>query len=188
LIVAFDTSILILLFDKKARAPKDPKNGLPVADCQPRIEFLVSTLSRIKGAQIIVPTPTLAELFVYITPEAASTYLAMLGRIRGFKISPFSVRAAIEFAEIQREILNSQKLRPEERARLSKPKFDHQIVAVAKVEGASIIYSDDERLGKFAKRLGIKTVGVAELPLPPAEAQASLPFEPPESTLPSDEP
>ena len=51
--------------------------------------------------------------------------------------------------------------------------FDRQIVAVAKVNGAKVIYSDDKTLNTFAKRLGIESVSSWDLPAP-REKQADL--------------
>jgi predicted nucleic acid-binding protein len=182
LIVAVDTSILILLFDEKANGPKDPETGKPVDGCQARVRHLVDTLAKTKGSKIIIPTPSLGEFLVRSTPLAASLYISTLERLRGVRISPFSVRAAIEFAELQRAALSEGKRpKPGELQHRAKPKFDHQIVAIALAEKATVIYSDDEGLGRFAKRAGIKTIGVRQLPLPPVDAQGQLPLEPPEA-------
>lgn len=47
-----------------------------------------------------------------------------------------------------------------------KVKFDRQIIAIARVVGASKIYSDDENLAKFAKRIGIEVISIWDLPIP----------------------
>ena len=71
-------------------------------------------------------------------------------------------------------------------------KFDHQIVAIARVARATTIYTDDDGLQKLAISLAIKAQGVASLPLPPEDPQTKLdltpPPEPPVDTLPNDEP
>jgi len=90
LIVAVDTSILILLFDEKANGPKDPETGKPVDGCQARVRHLVDTLAKTKGSKIIIPTPSLGEFLVRSTPLAASLYISTLERLRGVRISPFS--------------------------------------------------------------------------------------------------
>ncbi len=59
----------------------------------------------------------------------------------------------------------------------AKVKFDRQIVAIAKVEGANVIYSDDRNVQTFAAGVGISVVKVADLPLPPEDPQAPLPLE-----------
>jgi hypothetical protein len=46
-------------------------------------------------------------------------------------------------------------------------KYDRQIVAVAKVCGATTIYSDDKDVRTLAKTVKIEVIGLADLPLPP---------------------
>jgi predicted nucleic acid-binding protein len=188
-IAAFDASALILLLDEKANGPIDPRTGEPVQNCQGRFQHLVTKLSKTRGSRIIIPTPSLAEFLVRTTPLAAAAYISTLERLRGVRIAPFTVRAAIEFAELQREALDAEKrLKTSEKERRAKPKFDHQIVAIARVEGATVIYSEDVRLGKFAARAGMTMISVKDLPLPPVDAQGELPLEPPALSLPpSDE-
>jgi hypothetical protein len=49
-------------------------------------------------------------------------------------------------------------------------------VAIAAVEGATTIYSDDEDIAKLAEdRFGV--IKIAAIPLPPESAQGKLPFE-----------
>ena len=60
----------------------------------------------------------------------------------------------------------------------AKLRFDRQIVAIAKTNRATRIYSDDEDVMKFATRLEIKVVRTWELPLPSAK-QIKIPYEEP---------
>jgi hypothetical protein len=53
-------------------------------------------------------------------------------------------------------------------------KYDRQIVAVAKVCGATTIYSDDKDVRTLAKTVKIEVIGLADLPLPPEKAQMDL--------------
>lgn len=52
-----------------------------------------------------------------------------------------------------------------------------QILAITKVNGAELIYTDDANLAKRAKRTNVETVGIAKPPLPPAAPQQALDFE-----------
>jgi hypothetical protein len=185
-ICALDASMLILLFDPDASAPTDPANGEAVTLCQERLQYLLSTLAKTRGSRIIIPTPALAEFLVRTRPESAPEYVGQLQRLRGCRIAPFAERAAIEFSEMQRTVLHEGRRRPArgEIATRAKAKFDQQIVAIAKTEGAAIIYSDDRGLAAFAKRFDIETIGVAKLPLPPESLQGVLPLDPPEASPP----
>lgn len=53
-------------------------------------------------------------------------------------------------------------------------KYDRQIVAIAKVHGATTIYSDDGDISALAKRAKINVISLADLPLPPQKAQLDL--------------
>src|SRR5260370_31460182 len=53
----------------------------------------------------------------------------------------------------------------------AKIKFDRQIVAISKVNGATAIYSDVEDIKKIGARARIKVLGWSDLPLPPENAQ-----------------
>ena len=62
----------------------------------------------------------------------------------------------------------------------TKIKFDRQIVAVAVVEGATAVYSDDKALRGYAVEAGMEAFDLPNLPLPPEDPQATLPLDPPE--------
>jgi hypothetical protein len=64
----------------------------------------------------------------------------------------------------------------------AKVKYDRQIVAIAKVEAADTIYSDDEDVRKLAIQAGLAVMKISELPLPLEVAQGCLGFEEPEDT------
>ena len=74
--------------------------------------------------------------------------LRILPSSRHFRIAPFDERAAVEFAARQAERIAASERAPA--ATRTKAKFDDQIVAIAAVEGATTIYSDDEDISKLA--------------------------------------
>lgn len=187
MIVAFDTSVLVYFFDEHANAPIDPATNAPAADCKERLDFLIATLQQDK-AKIIIPTPALGELLVK-AQQAAQEWLAILHKSRHFRIAGFDERAAVEFAATQAErAASGQK---NEGATRAKAKFDDQIVAIAAVEGATVIYSDDPHIKSLAGGR-FEVIGVADLPLAPQKAQFSLqldqPEEPPAPSEEGDEP
>lgn len=53
-------------------------------------------------------------------------------------------------------------------------KFDRQIVAIALVSGASVLYSDDDGVAKFAAACGLAVKRVTDLPVP--ASQQAFPF------------
>ena len=55
-------------------------------------------------------------------------------------------------------------------------------MAIAKVEAADTIYSDDEDVRKLAIQTGLAVIKISELPLPPEMAQGRLGFEELEDT------
>jgi uncharacterized protein YacL len=60
----------------------------------------------------------------------------------------------------------------------AKVKFDRQIIAIAKVVEAKIIYTNDENLMALAAANGLNTIAIYDLPLPPVDMQPGLPFDP----------
>jgi predicted nucleic acid-binding protein len=169
LIVAFDANILIYFFNENANAPMDAVTGQPVTDCKARIDFLIATLQRNK-AKIIIPTPALGEVLVK-AQEAAPQWLQLLQKSRYFRIASFDERSAVEFAAMQRQRrATGTKFPATTRA---KAKFDDQIVAIATVEGASKIYSDDPDI-KMLAGARFDVIGIGDLPLPPKSEQGRL--------------
>lgn len=171
MIAVFDASVLIFLFEKDASGPHDPTTGLPLAQCYERVNNLVETLTR-ERAKIIIPTPSLAEILVK-ADAAGPEWLRIVSESRAMRVSPFDLRAAVEFAAIQaeRKRTGNKSAEPKQKA-----KFDDQIIAIAKVEGADVIYSCDDGLAKAAPA-GIEVLSVTALPLPPQDPQIALPLE-----------
>ena len=73
-----------------------------------------------------------------------------------------------------RKALNSGKKKGGSDATWAKVKYDRQIVAIAKVCGASKIYSDDGDIEAMAKGSNIEVIKLAALPLPPKKAQFEM--------------
>jgi predicted nucleic acid-binding protein len=171
MIVAFDASVLMYLLDEKTAAPLG-EDGQPVQDCQARVSHLIAELQRAK-AKIVIPAPSLAEVLVYGGPAGAE-WLNILNTSRRIQITPFDVKAAVEYAVMERMRVGAGARQGVTRA---KAKFDAQIVAIARVEGATTIYSDDADVRRlWADDNQVK--GIADLPLPPADAQMRMEFDP----------
>lgn len=169
MIHACDADILLMLFMPEVPPPADPKTQKPVDRAKERIEHLIATLDK-ERKKIIIPTPALSE-FLARAGRAAPKILEQLNDSARFKIVPFDERAAVEAAIATYEAHQAGDKKDGSQSPWSKIKFDRQIVAIAKIEGAEVIYSDDDDVRRFAKKCGIKVIGVSELPLPPPKQE-----------------
>jgi predicted nucleic acid-binding protein len=168
-LAVFDTTFLALLTDGLAAAPSPPPGTQDTA--RERLDYLLETLDD-ERTSIVVPTPVLAELlsFERVSFEGALRILKQLDRIR---IEAFGERAALECAEMLRRTGRGSGPK-------TKVKFDHQIVAIAKVVGADVVYSDDKGVQALCERMSLPCFGVWTLPPRPVDPQSSLSFEAPQ--------
>lgn len=164
--VVFDSSFLVHLLDPRVRAE---------GEVDARLDFLLRGLEKTK-TKIIVPTPALSEVLVG-AGDTAPQYLDILSRSPRFKIVPFGTRAAVEAAAAHREAIRAGDKREGSDAPWAKVKFDRQIVAIAKVEGVDVIYSNDDDIRRFSARDNVEVVGLEDLPYPPEKSQGELSFD-----------
>lgn len=169
--VVFDASIL--RFALQENVPSS------VPRAKERVEYLIDTLSK-AGEKIVIPIPALSECLVHAGP-AGPEYLTIIGKQACFRIASFDERAAVEAA------IRTYQARQRGQARgggpdiaKSKIKFDRQIVAVATVESATAVYSDDGDLCSYAREAGMDAYRLADLPEPPEDPQKSVQFDEPE--------
>jgi hypothetical protein len=81
---------------------------------------------------------------------------------------PFDKKAALELALLAEKVRkHSGKKKGNSGGTWAKVKFDWQIVAIAKAQNVSTIYSEDPEIKKLATLVGIAVKSVADLPLPP---------------------
>jgi hypothetical protein len=94
------------------------------------------------------------------------------------RVGDFDERAAIELAARLHAAIKAGD--PREGVRITKTamKSDRQIVAISLVNGARVLYSNDDGVEKFAAGCGLAVKRVADLPVP--ASQPDLPFEPQE--------
>jgi hypothetical protein len=159
--VVFDASILIDLFNPRL-----------VGERKSKLDCLAKTLLREK-TKILVPTPALTELMIK-ADKARDDYLRKLSSTATFKIEPFGERAAMECAMLLAEAFPAKQRRQISRGKL---KFDWQIIAIAASCKAKAIYSDDEDIARYAKRVKIPAYRTDDLPLPEEDRQAQIPFD-----------
>lgn len=115
-------------------------------DIDVRHDFLLRTLDKARE-KVIIPTPALSEVLIG-AGDAAPKYLELISSSSRFKIAPFGERAAVEAAAAHREAIRAGD-KKEGSPSWQKVKFDRQIVAIAKVEGATRIYSNDDDIRRY---------------------------------------
>ena len=166
--VVFDASMLMLILDDNAKA------SLPNA--RERVEYLIDCLSK-ENERIVIPTPALSECLVHAGP-AGPDYLAIISKRAVFRVASFDERAAVEaaFRTWEARQRGQPKGGSPEIAK-AKIKFDRQIVAIAKVEGATAVYADDGNVIAYAREAGMEGYRLADLPEPPEDPQHALPLE-----------
>jgi predicted nucleic acid-binding protein len=169
---AFDATFLMPLLRPEVGFPLDSA-GQPIEKAKERLAFLVEGLER-SATKIIIPTPALSEILVRAGTTGSQKIIETLDKSRVFKIEPFDTLSAIEVAAMTREALDEGDKRTGLQATWAKVKYDRQIVAIAKVHGASVIYSDDSDVATLGTKAGLQVIGFAELPLPPEDPQAEL--------------
>lgn len=163
--VVFDASFLIDLFNPKIKG-----------DRRHKIDYLIETITK-KKLKVLIPTPALAELMAK-AGQARDGYFLKLNQSACFKIVPFGSRAAMECALLLDEAKSGGD-RKNEGKTWAKAKFDWQIAAIAKAEGASTIYSEDNDLARMANRIHLSCIKIDDLPLPDSARQVNIDFESP---------
>jgi predicted nucleic acid-binding protein len=170
--VVFDASFLVPLLDPKVKG----EGNIDI-----RLDYLLRSLEKTK-TKIIIPTPALCEVLIGAS-DAAPQYLEIINRSSAFKIAPFGTRAAVEAAAAHREALRAGDKKEGSTSWL-KVKFDRQIVAIAKVEGADKIYSNDADIERFSVKDSLEVMKLDQLPFPPEKLQGELSLSLPEENTP----
>jgi hypothetical protein len=170
--VVIDATMLLPLLRPGVLNPAGP-GGVPIDRPKERIDFLVKELEA-AGIKIIIPAPALSEVLVRAGSVASQEITERLGKLAVFRIEPFDTRAAVEVAAMTRNAISAGNKKGSSDATWAKLKFDRQIVAIARVCGATTIYSDDRHLRSMAIRAKIKVIGLADLPLPAESAQLDM--------------
>lgn len=177
----FDTGFLLVLFDPKARVPRDKATGKPVVDrAQDRIEHLVQVMSE-RRDKIIIPAPVLAE-FMFLAADRRNEYLTIMRRKAVFEIAGFNDPEAVELVEYSLRISPHAKLKAKTPETWAKLNYDRQIIAIALTNRADAVYSMDDSVHALAAQVGLTPVGLKDLPLPPPSQipllEESIPIRP----------
>jgi predicted nucleic acid-binding protein len=175
--IALDAGVLSLLIYSKSSVPKDFRTGNEIEHAKERIDGLVRDTER-DDDSIVIPTPALSEALVVVAPNV-QRHVEELESQSCFKVRPFGTRAAIEVALRVKQSKDTGDKKEGFERQWDKIKYDRQIVAIAKVEGVSTIYSLDEDIHKHGKLWGIAVRSVSDLPLPQKQAELFEKSEPP---------
>lgn len=173
--VVFDTTILLPMLWPEVPAPTNPQTNQPVECFRERINHLLERLEQDR-TKIIIPTPALSELLVR-AGAAGPDYLALINGQSVFRTVAFDERAAVEVAAMSRKAKDAPDKRGGVDGTWNEIKYDRQIIAIAKVENVSILYSDDRGMKTFGNAEGLTVIGSWELPLPPENPQATFDLE-----------
>jgi hypothetical protein len=166
--VVFDASILLFILQENVRSS--------VPKAKERVEYLIDRLSNL-GEKIIIPTPALSECLVHAGPAGAD-YLGIIGKQSCFRVASFDERAAVEAAiRIFEARRRGQSKGGNPETAKAKIKFDRQIVAIATVEGATGVYSDDDDVITYAREAGMEAYRLSDLPTRPEDPQTALQFD-----------
>ena len=170
--ILFDASVLCLTIYAHAGVPLDFKTGKPIDFAKQRVDGLIGDIEK-NNDVILIPTPALSEVLVVVAPDVQK-YVEELNSQACFKVVSFGERAAIELAL---RIKLAKKKGDKKEGVVSawdKVKYDRQIVAIAKVEGASAIYSMDRHVHAHGAAWGIQVLNLSDLPIP--AKQGDLPI------------
>ena len=172
--VVFDTTTLLVVL-----APPNKVavivDGKPIADARERVDHLIATLAEGK-TKIVIPTPALSEALVSMDKSSAEKVVRTLDRAAAFKIAPFDTTAALEAALMTQTAKSAGDKRGGATGDWQKVKVDRQIVAIAKVNGARVIYSNDGDVAALAASAGLQAIGIEKLPLPVPRSQLLPPL------------
>jgi|SRR5579863_7038448 len=171
--IALDAGVLSLLIYSKSSVPQDFKTKQPIDHAKERVNGLIAKLEK-EAESILIPAPALGEALVVVAPDVQK-YVDEIESQSCFKIKPFGTKAAIEIAlRVKRAVTAGDKREGVPQRSWDKIKYDHQIVAIAKVEGATTIYSMDEDIHIQGKLWGIEVLNISTLEIP--LTQSSFPY------------
>lgn len=162
--IALDTTALSLLFVPGATSFRAGSNT-PIKYGKERMDALVERVAQEQDV-ILIPTPALSELMVKI-PDNIDALLKQLRTSPWFNVEGFDPAAAVEVAVRTAKAIASGDKREGVEAEWAKVKFDRQIVAIALVNGAAEILSDDPHVRALGVRWKLSVKSVEDLPLPP---------------------
>jgi len=180
--ILFDAAILSLAIDPRSRIPSDFRTGKLIPEARERVDALIEGLER-DGDVILIPAPALAEALTALAEKAVEMTEQIENR-SCFRIKAFGKREAIEIAIRTHDAILAGDKREGVEEPWQKVKYDRQIIAIAKTENVTAIYSTDEGVHKHAKLWGIPVLHLADVTLPSVTGPQQEMFDETEPTAP----
>jgi predicted nucleic acid-binding protein len=175
--VAIDACILSQFLFEHCGELIDFNTGKAIKHARERIDGLIQKVERERD-YVVIPTPALSEALVVVAPDVQK-YLEILHSQACFKIVGFGERAAVEVALRAKAALGAHDKKEAVKSAWNKVKYDRQIVAIAKCENVSAIYSADRDIHSHAKLWGMSVFNACDLTVP--VHQPKLAFAPSQS-------
>ena len=167
LVIVFDTSFLSLLLVENHSPMTNQDTGDTVEDVGQRVQQLIINLQNSK-TKILIPTPVLAEILTEFADKSGEI-IQVMEKTYQFQFAPFDKLAAIELGYFFHQAINEGDKKSGSKDTWQKVKFDNQIVAIAKTNGAKTIYTNDKGIRISAQKHNIEVITVWDLDPPPPE-------------------
>ena len=164
MIVALDANCLVAWASTTAAGKLD----------RARLDHLLGQVAAV-GGKVIIPAPAFAEFLVGID-EAAAEWLNVLERKRSILVAPFDKRAAFECSLLDKAAIGQGDKRGGRKDEWQRIKVDRQIVAVARVNQATMMIAEDGGLRSTATTAGLQARRIGDLEIPDSARQHDLPY------------
>jgi len=163
-LVIWDTNILALYFSNRL----SPDDHL-------RVKGLVAELAR-KREAIGIPAQVWAEFLEAATENEAAQSIALF-KTNAFKLLNYDMRAAIETSQVAQRGHAARKANTTKDRGRQAVKVDWQIIAIAIVNNARLILTNDQQMLTECGRHNVKGVSISDLDIPDGMRQHPIPFE-----------
>ncbi len=162
--VIWDTNILALYFSNRL----SPDDHL-------RVKGLVAELAR-KREAIGIPAQVWAEFLEAATENEAAQSIALF-KTNAFKLLSYDMRAAIETSQVARRGQVARKTSTTKDRGRQAVKVDWQIIALAIVNNARLVLTNDQPMLTECGRHNVKGLAISDLDIPDGLRQHPIPFE-----------
>lgn len=160
-VVCFDCNTLVCLSGQES-------------EFKTKLLHLLSLLDKKKG-KAILPAPAIGEYLV-LADQAGLAIVESLQKHAYVQVANFDLACAFECALLDAAAIGRGDKKDGAETSWQKVKYDRQIVAIAKRNGAKLIISNDNGVRANASRIGLKALSIDELSLPDHARQHKLPM------------